>query len=213
MRCAGAAKAGSGREICLTQPVNIELLTSEAATARLADLSALLRDAVQNGASVGFMLPMADGEVENYWREIFAEVAAGRKLLFVAYAESGRLVGSAQLALETRANGRHRAEVQKLMVVANQRGRGIGAALMARVEAEAAARGRTLLFLDTSVGAAGATKFYERPGYMFAGSIPDFASDPDGHLTANAIYYKRLGAETGTAASSPRPTERLSLIS
>ena len=34
--------------------------------------------------------------------------------------------------------------------------------LMARLEAEAVARGRTLLFLDTSVGASGAAALYER---------------------------------------------------
>jgi acetyltransferase len=42
------------------------------------------------------------------------------------------------------------------------------------------------------VGESGATKFYERLGYTLAGGIPDFAADPDGRLTPNAIYYKRL---------------------
>lgn len=172
--------------------MKIDLWSGEIVTARLSELGGLLTDAVQNGASVGFVLPLADGEVEAYWRKVGAEMAAGRKLLFAACDEEGRLAGSAQLALEPRANGRHRAEVQKVMVLAAHRGRGLGAELMTRVEAEARALGRALLFLDTSVGEGGATKFYERLGYTLAGGIPDFAADPDGRLAPNAIYYKRL---------------------
>jgi acetyltransferase len=86
------------------------------------------------------------------------------------------------------------------MVLAAQRGQGTGAALMARVESAARTRGRTLLFLDTSEGEAGATKFYERLGYTYVGGIPDFAASPDGSLATNAIYYKRLPARTSDAA-------------
>ena len=50
-----------------------------------------------------------------------------------------------------------------------------------------------LLFLDTSTGPAGAVRFYERLGYTLAGSIPDHATDPDGRLVPNAIFWKRLG--------------------
>jgi ribosomal protein S18 acetylase RimI-like enzyme len=176
--------------------VKIDLLSGEAVTARLPELGGLLADAVQHGASVGFVLPLAGGEVEAYWRTVGAEVSVGRKLLLAAFDEGGRLVGSAQLALEPRANGRHRAEVQKVLVLAAHRRRALGAALMARVEVEARVRDRTLLFLDTSVGAGGVTEFYERLGYTLAGGIPDFAADPDGRLAPNAIYYKRLDAST-----------------
>jgi GNAT superfamily N-acetyltransferase len=180
--------------------VKIELLTGQTVSAYRFELGELLSDAVRNGASIGFVLPLTDGEVEAYWREVGAGMAAGRRLLFAAFDDDGRLVGSAQLALESRANGRHRAEVQKVMVRAAHRKRGIGAALMARVEAEARARGRFLLFLDTSVGEAGATKFYDRLGYVLVGGIPDFAASPDGTLAPNAIYYKWLSAPTPGAA-------------
>jgi GNAT superfamily N-acetyltransferase len=174
--------------------VKIELLTRKTYAARLPELGALLIDAVRHGASVGFVLPLADGEVGDYWRKVCTEVTAGQRLLFAAFDEAERLVGSAQLVLESRANGRHRAEVQKVMVLASHRGRGLGAALMARVEAEAHARGRLLLHLDTSVGESGATRFYDRLGCTFVGGIPDFAANPDGSLAPNAIYYKRLRA-------------------
>ena len=175
--------------------MKIELFTKETIASRLAELAGLLADAVHHGASVGFVLPLADDEVGAYWRKVWADVDAGQRLLISAIDEAGRLVGSAQLALEPRANGRHRAEVQKVMVLASHRGCGIGAALMARVEAEARAHGRLLLHLDTSVGDGGATRFYDRLGYAFVGGIPDFAANPDGSFAANAIYYKRLSVQ------------------
>jgi GNAT superfamily N-acetyltransferase len=82
--------------------------------------------------------------------------------------------------------------VQKVLVLAAQRGRGIGQALMERIEAEARTQGRRLLFLDTSTGESGAGKFYERLGYVLAGGIPDYAANPDGRLVPNVIFYKRL---------------------
>ncbi len=172
--------------------MRFELITPETLAARAAEFAGLLRDAVEHGASIGFTLPLADAELASYWGKVGAELAGGNKLLLAALDAGGRIAGSAQLALEPRANGRHRAEVQKVMVWAAQRGRGIGAALMARIEAEAGARGRRLLFLDTSAGGGGAVKFYERLGYGFAGSIPDYAADPDGRLVPNAIFYKKL---------------------
>lgn len=172
--------------------MQITLATPEELAARTAEFAALLRDAVEHGASIGFTLPLADAEVADYWRQVAAGTAAGHRRVLVARDAAGRLLGSAQLALEMRANGRHRAEVQKVLVLAACRGAGVGGALMAHLEAEARADGRTLLFLDTSVGAGGAVRFYERLGYTPAGGIPDYAMDPDGQLRANAIFYKRL---------------------
>lgn len=160
--------------------------------ARRAELSRLLRDAVGHGASIGFTLPLAEPEIDAYWTEVAAAVAAGRKRVFAALDAQGGLLGSVQLALEMRSNGRHRAEVQKLLVFHAARGRGIGAALMRRLEEGAREEKRSLLFLDTSVGAAGAEEFYRKLGYTFVGNIPDYAANPDGSLAANAIFYKRL---------------------
>ncbi len=174
--------------------MRLEPVTPEALAVQAAEFAALLRDAVEHGASVGFILPLSGDEVAEYWRKVGTELAGGNQLMFAARDEAGRLLGGAQLALETRSNGRHRAEVQKVLVFATARGRGIGTALMQRIESEARARGRTLLFLDTSTGASGAVKFYEQLGYSPAGGIPDYAADPDGRLGASAIFYKRLAS-------------------
>lgn len=89
----------------------------------------LLKDSVDSGASVGFLAPLPAQEGGDYWRGVRSELAEGR-VLFGAFVE-GKLVGSAQLAPVARPNGRHRAEVQKLMVLRRYRGRGIAKALMA----------------------------------------------------------------------------------
>jgi len=78
------------------------------------------------------------------------------------------------------------------MVRHDARGCGLGAAIMRALEAEARRAQRSLLFLDTSVGAGGAVRFYAKLGYTLAGGIPDYARDPDGAFAANAIFYKRL---------------------
>lgn len=171
--------------------MTIDPISPEAANRLLPELSALLIDAVRHGASVGFVEPLLEPDALAYWRRVLHELPTGNRLLLGAFENAG-LVGTAQLALEPRANGRHRAEVQKVLVHSSARRRGVGAALMARVEAEANARGLRLLFLDTSTGRGGATAFYEALGYTLVGSIPDYAADPDGRLVPNAIFYKLL---------------------
>lgn len=156
------------------------------------DLRALLIDAVEHGASVGYLRSEVETEVDDYWRGVAADLAARRRVLLAARGPGGRIIGTAQLALESRSNGRHRAEVQKMIVRHMARRQGLGRALLTCLETEAGARGRTLLFLDTTIGAAGAEEFYLKAGYHRAGGIPDYAANPDGRLEANVIFYKRL---------------------
>lgn len=177
---------------CKTMRMQIAPISSSQLLARHGEFESLLVDAVTHGASIGFMLPLEAEEAEAYWRNVAAQIESGGKILLAALGADGSLLGSGQLALEARANGRHRAEVQKLMVRHAARGRGIGAELMRALEAEARRAGRTLLFLDTSVGASGAVRFYEKLGYTFVGGIPDYARDPDGAFAPNAIFFKRI---------------------
>jgi GNAT superfamily N-acetyltransferase len=149
----------------------------------------LLKDSVDAGASIGFLAPLAPQDGREYWRGVRSELAGGRVLLG-AFAE-GKLVGSVQLAPVAKPNGRHRAEVQKLMVLRSYRGRGVGSALMAAVERKAAELGRWLLVLDT-VPAQPAEKLYERLGYVRAGVIPDYAEKSSGGFDPTVIFYKQL---------------------
>lgn len=151
--------------------------------------AALLSDSVDSGASIGFLAPLAPEQGREFWRAVKSELADGR-ILLGAYLD-GRLVGSVQLAPVAKANARHRAEVQKLIVLQAYRGRGIAKALMAAIERKAAELGRWLLVLDT-VPDQPAEKLYRCLGYRRAGIIPDYAERSSGGFDPTVIFYKQL---------------------
>ncbi|MEZ4706621.1 MAG: GNAT family N-acetyltransferase [Caldilineaceae bacterium] len=153
-------------------------------------LVALLQNTVDNGASVGFIAPLSTLEAQEYWQGVMAAVEEGHKILLIA-TEDGRVAGAVQLALEPRANGNHRAEVQKLMVHTGFRRRGIGRLLMEALHEEARRAQRTLIVLDTRTGD-DAGRLYERMGYRLAGIIPRYARSSAGILTDTAYYYLEL---------------------
>jgi acetyltransferase len=185
--------------------MKVEMLSGTETLRRQDELASLVLDAVEHGASVGFAFPLVESDLGRYWQQVAGEVAAGGAELFVTLDERGRVVGTAQLLLEARSEGRHRAEVRKVMVKHALRGRGLGAALMSRLEHEAQLRGRSVLILDTSTGVSGASVFYRRLGYNFVGSIPNYAANPDGRLVPNAIFYKLLSPREGVTAGSRSP--------
>jgi acetyltransferase len=152
-------------------------------------LADLLIDAVRSGASVGFLAPLAPATAASYWRAVFANVG---ELLLVWVAElDGRIVGSVQLSLCDKDNGRHRAEVQKLFVHRSARGHGIATRLMNAAEESARRRGRSLLVLDTLRGS-DAEEVYLHLGWMRAGEIPQYATSPEGDLHPTVVYFKAL---------------------
>lgn len=155
----------------------------------LSGLHRLLRDAVEGGASIGFVLPLADEPVATYWLEVVASLGDAR-VLWIA-TEGDAVVGAIQLSRCEKANGRHRAEVQKLMVLRTVRGRGIASRLMAALEAHARALGLRLLSLDTETGSE-AESVYRHLGWIRAGEIPDYAARPDGTLHPTTHYFKLL---------------------
>jgi GNAT superfamily N-acetyltransferase len=173
--------------------IRYEWLAAETLGDARNDLVALLQSCVHGGASLGFLAPLSDPEAREYWSAITPSVASGSRAVLVARdAADGRVVGSGQLAFESKPNGRHRAEVNKVMVRPSHRRRGIAARVMRELEQLARQRGVWLLFLDTSEGFSGARALYESLGYCYVGGIPDYALDPDGRPEKNAIYYKKL---------------------
>jgi acetyltransferase len=165
-------------------------LSEEQAEAHLPELVALLQDSVHNGSSVGFLPPLARERAEEYWRETFEEVAHGKRILLIAR-ESGEVAGSVQLALATKQNGLHRAEVQKLIVHTDYRGRGIARLLMSAIEEAAREAGRTLLVLDTEQDSV-AERLYPKCGYTRVGIIPQYALSAEGSLINTVVFYKLL---------------------
>lgn len=171
-------------------PVTIHLVTTPEFAAYTGSLAMLLRDAVDSGASVGFLPPLAATEEEEFWAGVKQSVAAGTTLLLVAE-EAGQLLGTVQLALATKPNGLHRAEVAKLLVHSRAQRRGIGRQLMLAVEELARQHQRSTLVLDTLQGA-GSEQLYQQLGYVAVGAIPQFARVSSGALEATVVYYKLL---------------------
>ena len=164
----------------------IDIVTLEApfGEAALDQLSSVLVDCVEGGASVSFMAPFSHDDGLAFLRKVAASVAAGDTVLLAAKL-GGRIVGTVQLGLDTPPNQPHRADVKKMLVHRSARGRGVGMALMAAVEDAAKQRGRWLLVLDTVPGMDG-YRLYRRAGWTETGIIPDYALLPDGRLCATA---------------------------
>ena len=116
-------------------------------------LHALLHDAVDSGASVGFLPPLAAVEADDYWQSVVAAVAGGSRVLLVAQQPAtGELLAAVQLDLATRPNSLHRAEVSKLLVHRRARRQGLARQLLLALEDNARQLGRTTLVLDTRHG-------------------------------------------------------------
>jgi GNAT superfamily N-acetyltransferase len=172
--------------------LKIEPMTAADVEVERPALVALLQDAVESGASVGFLPPLGDREAAAYWATVTTGLCDGSRLLLAARDRELGLVGSAQLELATRANAAHRAEVTKVMVHRRARRRGVGRALMIALEEHARRLGRTTLILDTRQGDPSEV-LYRTAGWTFAGAIPEYARSATGALAGTAFYYKVLG--------------------
>ena len=171
----------------------VRRMTSEHLDEHLASFAALLRDAVESGASVGFVPPLDDVEARRYWAGVRPAVEAGHRILLAAI-EDGKgagILGAVQLGLPSMPNARHRAEVMKLMVHRAARRRGIGRALMRTLEDEARRGQRRLLVLDTRPGDP-AEQLYVELGYARAGVIPRYALSAAGTLDPTVYMYREL---------------------
>ncbi len=155
-----------------------------------AGLYELLEDAVQQGASIGFLADFDATQGKAYLTELKAQLESGERLLWVVV-RNEQVLASVQLAPCTKANGRHRAEVQKLLVHMDFQRHGLATQLMGGAELVARQKGLTLLYLDTEARST-AEAFYKAAGYARAGEIPDYAGRPDGTLINTALYYKLL---------------------
>jgi acetyltransferase len=153
-------------------------------------LAELLVDAVASGAAVSFLSPLPLERAEDWWATTFA--SADPRAIFLVAREEGGIAGAVQLHPAWAPNQPHRADVAKLLVRSGSRGAGLGARLMLTIEEEARRSGFRLLTLDARQGGA-AERLYRRMGWTEAGTIPDYALDPDGRAThAAVLFYKRI---------------------
>ena len=173
--------------------LGLEIVRLDAASfeAAIDTFAALLAEAVEGGASVGFYAPFSRAEAATWWRESLPGIAAG-SIVHLAAKLDGRIVGTVQLHLAAKPNQAHRADVAKLLVAGDMRGRGIAKALMTAIEDAARAHGRWLLVLDTAEGS-DAEFLYRKLGWTALGAIPEYAGNPDGSFCDAMFFYKKLG--------------------
>jgi ribosomal protein S18 acetylase RimI-like enzyme len=161
-------------------------------------LAALLIDAVEGGASVGFMLPLGLARATAYWTAVADGVRAGQRRLHVVR-DGAQIVGSVQLQVDLPDNQTHRADLCKLLVHRSARRQGLGEALVRAAEAESLRLGRSVLVLDTVVDSE-ADRLYRRLGWQPAGDVPRYARMPDGAWCATRYFYRDLASATPAAS-------------
>jgi ribosomal protein S18 acetylase RimI-like enzyme len=165
---------------------NLEIEELKSIEEHVNELSGLLIQVVEDGASIGFLPPMDSGDSVEYWKTVLVPGV----ILLVAKINK-QIVGSVQLHLSTKQNGGFRAEIAKLMTHPSYRRQGIGRLLMQKAEERAIQEGRSLLVLDTREGDP-SNHLYTSIGYIQAGRIPNYAKSANGELHATIIYYKNL---------------------
>lgn len=99
-------------------------------------------------------------------------------------AQGDRLLGA---ALVFHRAGSLVARLYSLAVAPAARGHGLGERLLLAAEEAARARGSALMRLEVRPDNPAAQRLYERAGYRFAGTIPDFYEDG-----AAALHYRKF---------------------
>ncbi len=154
------------------------------------ELGRLLKACVEDGAGIGFVLPLSRHKAESFWASRLPLLESREAFLMIAK-EGDEIAGVVMLALAPQDNGRHRAEVAKLMVHPNRRRKGLARKLMTAVDGLALSLNRWLLVLDTVTGDRAET-LYPTCGYVKVGIIPDYAKGSHGDLDATTVFYKDL---------------------
>lgn len=176
--------------MALPAALSVRRLDARHARTAVDGLAGVLLDCVEGGASVGFVDPFTRDDAIAFFESLLPEIEQGRRILLAAY-DGETLVGTVQVVHAWQPNQPHRSDITKLLVHRAARGKGVGAQLMERAEAEAAAAGKTLLVLDTVTGSS-AHRLYRRLGWAEVGEIPNYALYPDGRPCGTTVFYKPL---------------------
>lgn len=156
----------------------------------IAQLTDVLIDCVEGGASVSFMLPMTREKSLGFWHRVAVDVRNRTRILLVAEDALG-IAGTVQVALDLPENQPHRGDLAKMLVHRRARNRGIGASLLQSAQDAARDAGLTLLVLDTVSGGT-AERLYQRLDWRRVGEVPDYALWPGGGYCPTTYYYRRI---------------------
>ena len=176
----------------MTDQLAIAQFSPEDLESNLAVLADILHASVMAGASINFILPYGEADAARFWTDKVLPGLNGGKLVMLVARIDGKIAGTVQLDCDTPPNQPHRAELRKLMVHPAFRNRGIARALMAAIEKIAAARGRSLITLDTRAGD-NAEPLYTSLGYVTVGIVPGYARDVfEDRFDDCTFMYKQL---------------------
>ena len=150
----------------------------------LDDLAELLLAIIASPASIGFLADTDFPTARAYWQALDLT----HKKLAIVRDDHGRIIATVQLNLATAGNSSHRGEIAKLMVHPRCQGQGWATNLLNAAVTTARDAGLSLLVLDT-LSDSPAARLYEHLGWHAAGSIPNYASLPNGELAATTYYY------------------------
>jgi acetyltransferase len=156
----------------------------------LSQLAVLFRDVVNETGTLGFFPTMTDDESVDYWLSLRAELRAGTRILLAAY-DGERIVGSGQLEFPRWPSAYHRAEIHKVFVAKEMRGRGVGGLIVRALQKVAKLRGRTLLLLNARDGGPG-ERLYLELGFKKVGVIPGYAAGLDGTRHDSGLFYQEI---------------------
>jgi putative acetyltransferase len=85
------------------------------------------------------------------------------------------------------------AEVKRMYVRPELRGRGVAQALLARIEADARAAGLAWLRLETGDRQLAAIRLYEREGFSRCAPFGDYAAMSPQQIATSVLFEKRIG--------------------
>src|SRR6202034_4933748 len=129
MRC-GAIFGAQLRNSSVSDAIRVRTLHA-VSEREIQELSDVLIDCVEGGASVSFMLPIERARAEAFWQGVAADVVRGERILLVAE-KAGQIIGTVQIIFAQAENQPHRADIAKMLVHRRgRRGRAGGAALRA----------------------------------------------------------------------------------
>ncbi|CAK7068201.1 MULTISPECIES: GNAT family N-acetyltransferase [Providencia] len=156
---------------------------------KIDELTNLLHRCVLGGASVGYTDAKDQiGDMKNYWVGVNHSLSTNNfKLISVEV--DNKIVGVVGLDLCTKANGKHRGEICKLLVLPDYRRKGLARRLMLAAEQIAWETGLTLLTLDTNTKGI-TVSLYTSLGWQVSGEIPEFAQSIHGDLESTTIMFK-----------------------
>jgi GNAT superfamily N-acetyltransferase len=182
--------------------VEIRRLAATELLERKEEFQALLRDAVESGGTVGFVLPIELDKTERYWSGVAREMESGERELLAAF-DGGRMVGTVQIAYEKAESVKHRADLQKLMVLSSHRRQGIARLLLIDAILRMPALG-LLMYTITTRFDSPAEQLVSALRFTRYGVLPHYGVTPAGELHDASLYYiSKAVVEAIIAAHTP----------